>query len=322
MSLLTMIQTACQEIGIPVPNAVLTSADPQIIQLAAIATRECKELASFVVKDSCWSVLQKQWLFTTSYVSVPNCNITAGSAIVTMPSNAGIVKGMALTGPVGSGLATSALVLSVDVSGTFITMDQVATGTALLQSLNASQINYPAPSDYDHATNQTFWDRNYRWQMLGPLTPQEWQVLKSGVAPTGPRRRFRFIGNVLVLDPPPVDNTIMVYEYISNGFAIPASSTLESNPPYQGPYQTAFLLDTDVSVLNEDLITLGIMWRWKRAKGFAYDEEYKIYTDTRQRLASRDGGGVRSLVMNRQFISSPLITSAQIPDAGFGVPSS
>ena len=318
MSLLSMIQTVCQEIGIPVPNAVLTSNDPQIVQLGALAQREGRELASMVVKDSCWSALQKQYLFTTQFLLVAGCSLAINSAAVTVPSTAGISVGMACTGPLGSGLAPSAVVLSID-SATQVTIDQAATASGAGLSLTFSQIAYPFPADYDHATNQTAWDRQYRWQMLGPLTPQEWQVLKSGIAPTGPRRRFRVQGNQFLLDPPPTSNNVLVYEYISNGFCVPAGTLVS---PQAAAFQTSWRLDSDVGVLSEDLMTLGIKWRWLRAKGFAYDEERLTYDRAVERAAARDGGGARTLVMNRQFVSSPLITSAQIPDAGFGVPSS
>ena len=318
MSLLSMVQTVCLEVGIPQPNAALTSNDPQILQIVALAQREGKELAAFPVKDGAWSVLQKQYLFTTQFLTVAGCTLVAGSAAVTVPSSTGITVGMACGGPLGSGLAPSATVLSID-GPTQVTVDQVATASGSALSLTFSQIAYPFPADYDHALNQTFWDRQYRWQMLGPLTPQEWGVLKSGIVPTGPRRRFRVQGNKFLIDPPPTSNNVLVYEYVSNGFCVPAGTDIS---PQVAAFQRAWQLDSDVPVLNEDLMTLGIKWRWLRAKGFAYDEEFKTYTESRERLASRDGAGARSLVMNRQFVSSPLITSAQIPDAGFGVPSS
>ena len=37
MSLLTMVTQVCRRIGIVAPNAVVSSADPQIIQLLALA---------------------------------------------------------------------------------------------------------------------------------------------------------------------------------------------------------------------------------------------------------------------------------------------
>jgi hypothetical protein len=318
MSLLSMIQTVCLEVGIPVPNAALTSTDPQILQLAAFANREGKELAAYPVKDACWSVLSKQYLFTTQYLTLAGCTLVANSAAVTVQSSTGITVGMACSGPLGSGLAPSALVLSID-GPTQVTVDQVATASGSALSLTFSKIAYSFPADYDHSLNQTYWDRQYRWQMLGPLTPQEWGVLKSGIVPTGPRRRFRVQGNKFLLDPAPTSNNVLVYEYISSGFCVPTGTDIS---PQSAAFQTAFRLDSDVAVLDEDLMTLGIKWRWLRAKGFSYDEEYKTYCDARGRRAARDGGGARSIVMNRQFVSSPLITSSQIPDAGFGVPSS
>ena len=318
MSILSMIQTVCAEVGIPIPNAAMTSGDPQIVQMVALAQREGRELASFAVKDACWSVLQKQYLFTTQFITLAGCTLTLNSGVVLVPSTTGLSVGMACTGPLGSGLAPSATVLSID-SPTQVTIDQAATASGAALSLTFSQIAYPFPADYDHSINQTAWDRQYRWQMLGPLTPQEWQVLKSGIVPTGPRRRFRIQGNQFLLDPPPTSNNVLVSEYISNGFCVPAGTLVS---PQAAAFQTAWRLDGDVGVLSEDLMTLGIKWRWLRAKGFAYDEEFKTYSEARERAASRDGGGARSLVLNRQFISSPLITSAQIPDAGFGVPSS
>ena len=318
MSLLSIVQTVCQEVGIPVPNAAITSSDPQVQQMVALANREGRELASLSVKDACWSVLQKQYLLTTQYVALTGCSTVFSSTTVTVPSTTGISAGWACPGPLGSGLSASTTVLAV-LGSTTLQVDQAATATAAGLALTFGQIQYPFPSDYDHAINQTFWDRQYRWQMLGPLTPQEWQVLKSGIAPTGPRRRFRVFGNQFVLDPPPTSNNILVYEYISNGFCVPNGTTVT---PQSGAFQSSWKLDTDVGVLSEDLMTLGLKWRWLRAKGYAYDEEFDTYEKARDRAAARDGGGARSLVMNRQFISSPLITSSQIPDAGFGVPSS
>ena len=312
-----MVQTVCQEIGIPVPAAALTSSDPQILQLVALAQREGRKLASHPVRDGTWSALQKQYLFTTQFLTLAGCTATLGSATVTVPSTAGLAVGWACPGPLGSGLASSAVILSID-SATAVTLDQVATATASGLSLTFGQIAYAFPADYDHATNATFWDRQNRWQMLGPLTAQEWQVLKSGIAPTGPRRRFRVQGNQFLLDPPPTSNGVLVYEYTSSGFCAPTGTAIS---PQAAAFQSSWLKDSDIGVLSEDLMTLGIKWRWLRAKGFAYDEEFRTYTDTRERMASRDGGGARALILNRQTASSPLISSAQIPDTGYGISS-
>jgi hypothetical protein len=48
--------------------------------------------------------------------------------------------------------------------------------------------------DFRHFVNGTAWDRTQRWQLLGPVSPQEDQWMRSGVTATGPRRRFRQVG--------------------------------------------------------------------------------------------------------------------------------
>lgn len=301
MALLDLVQTVCAEVGgISIPNAVASSQDQQVKQLLALATRAGKELASYPVKDSCWQALQKQYLFQTNFLTASTTSV-AGSTTLTLASTTGISVGFGVT---GNGLPVATTVLAV--TPTTVTLDQAATisGTG---TFTYSQIAYPLPADYDHTTPQTFWDRNYRWQMIGPLSPQEWQVLKSGIAPTGPRRRFRIEQNQFFVDPYPTDKTQLVFEYISNGWCKSAS----------GVSQNKFQADTDVSVLPQDLLELSLKWRWLRAQGLDYDEDFNIYARAVERAAARDGGN-RTLVLNRQALNSPLLSSAQIPDAGFG----
>jgi hypothetical protein len=61
MSLLTIIQNACDVIGIPRPNAVIGSTDTQVRQLLAIANNEGKALA----REFSWQALTKEETFTT-----------------------------------------------------------------------------------------------------------------------------------------------------------------------------------------------------------------------------------------------------------------
>ena len=61
MSLLTMVTQVCRRIGIVAPNAVVSSADPQIIQLLALANEEGEELANRYP----WQAMRQQATFTT-----------------------------------------------------------------------------------------------------------------------------------------------------------------------------------------------------------------------------------------------------------------
>jgi hypothetical protein len=61
VSLLTIIQTVCDDIGLPRPTAVMSSSDRQIRQLLAIANREGKELA---IRHQ-WSTMMPEAVHTT-----------------------------------------------------------------------------------------------------------------------------------------------------------------------------------------------------------------------------------------------------------------
>ena len=53
----------------------------------------------------------------------------------------------------------------------------------------------------------------------------------------------------------------------------------------------------------ERLITLGVVWRWKRAKGLDYAEEFRTYQYQRLQAANRNSG-VRVLELATSFGSS------------------
>lgn len=94
-------------------------------------------------------------------------------------------------------------------------------------TLVSGQPNYPVPPDLDRHIPQTDWDRSSRWQIIGPVTPQEWQFRKSGIVPSSVRRRFRVKGrqgSQFYLDPTPISSDAgltMVLEYMSSSWASP-----------------------------------------------------------------------------------------------------
>lgn len=81
--------------------------------------------------------------------------------------------------------------------------------------------NYPLPPDFDHAMDETQWNRGQQWPLIGPIGPELWQQIESGLITTLPRQRFRVMGNDLnqfFINPTPTsDNAgqLAVYEYIS-----------------------------------------------------------------------------------------------------------
>jgi hypothetical protein len=91
----------------------------------------------------------------------------------------------------------------------------------------ANQASYSLPPDFDFEYFQTHWDRTTRWDLRGPLSPQEWQRRKSGITTVVPRYGFRVMGASsapLNLEPTPTSTSTLVLEYQSDNWLSPATS--------------------------------------------------------------------------------------------------
>lgn len=70
MSALTIVQLACSELGITVPDAVFASTNSQVIQLRSLMNAEGKELAGSGPTDHAWTVLQTETTFSTTAAQI------------------------------------------------------------------------------------------------------------------------------------------------------------------------------------------------------------------------------------------------------------
>lgn len=306
LNLLGLIGQVMGELGLKSLLSVIGNVDPQAVQFLALAKREGKEFYQMGGRKGGWQALRGENIFTTNSLTTTG-NTTLGSAVITnIPSTVGLAAG---TWSISSGLgvATNARIVSVD-SATQITVDQTSTATGTGVAIILGQDAYTLPSDFAYFQQLTWWDRTYRWQMFGPLTAQEWQVLKSGLSPVGPRRFFRIMGNQFFIHPAPsASGQTMVFEYFSNAWC-------QSNA---AAAQNTWLADTDYYSLDDDAFIMGLKWRFKAAKGLDYAQEIKDYTFACDRQIARDGGN-KDLRTNVQAKDVYLLNYNNIPDTGFG----
>ncbi len=306
-TLLQLIQQATAEIGIPQPQQIVGATDEQSIQLLSLAIREGKEFSALANSYGGWQNLHEQYVFFTEVDAATTGDITNGSRVITnIPSTAGLVANTWFVD--GTGLPIKAVIVSVD-SGTQVTIDRPCTETTTGVSLTFAKGGYDLPSDFAYFTQLTYWDGSYRWQLLGPISAQEKQVLKYGISPTGPRRRFYIRKNKMFLDPIPyTDGETLAYDYYSNAWCESAA----------GVGQQYWQADTDIYKLDEDCFVMGLKWRYLRAKGLDYTQEYADYENESVRVMGRDGGN-RDLPLNaRSSTEIQLLSDNQIPDTGFG----
>ena len=136
------------------------------------------------------------------------------------------------------------------------------------------------PSDFDRFVDGTFFNRTAKRPVQGPMTAQEWQFHKSVVASTI-IEAFRQRGNSVLITPAPTaTTTTYAYEYVTKNFC-------ESSG---GTDQSAWAADTDTGLLSEELMTLGVVWRFKKAKGLDYGEDFRAYETMVAQAIARDGG--------------------------------
>lgn len=315
MSLLTLVQNVCGEIGLTATNTVLSSGDQNILQMGFLANRAGKELAQNTQSAGYWQKLRTQYTFTTTGYGPYTCTITPATTTLTgLSSVTGIAVGQQVY---ASGLVNDTVVTDISQAGSgIIGISQAPTASTTLtgQSVTFAVEQYAFPSDFAYLIQQTEWDRNFRWQLLGPINAQEWQVIKSGISPVGPRMRFRIFNNCFNINPVGSASTIftdtIVFEYVSKNWV--ATSAAPTTPA-----QTAYQLDTDVSLIDEDLLTLAVKWRFLRSKGLSYDDEYEQYQDKYNRTIGRDASS-RNLPLNARAGGVRLLSSQNVPDTGFG----
>ena len=138
--------------------------------------------------------------------------------------------------------------------------------------------------DCDHIINDTIWDRTQGIPVCGPMSPVLRQA-NEAFAVAGPYARYFLRGKNLYFDVIPAANT-GAFEYKSTHWC-------ESEA---GAGQSEWKADTDVSLLDEEIHTLGIIWRWLRRKGLDYQEEFRAYESRIADAMARDGTkGVVSL---------------------------
>lgn len=133
--------------------------------------------------------------------------------------------------------------------------------------------------DFKRFVNDTWWDRsdNREMQLIGAET---WQYYKSGiVGSAGIRTKFRKRGTNLILEPTPSAIHTLAVEYVSKNWCMAAG----------GASQSAWAADSDVGILDEDIMVLGIKWRFLKSMKAFYAEEKKEYEDTLVSAMGSDG---------------------------------
>lgn len=124
----------------------------------------------------------------------------------------------------------------------------------------------------------TMWNETTNRIITGPLSPQDWSDLK-GLGIDYPADHFRIFGDKLYITPAPTLADTIAFEYISKNWCQSSGGT----------GQSSWAADTDTGILDEDVMALGVYWRWRADMGFDYAEAYADYERRVMDLINADG---------------------------------
>ena len=156
-----------------------------------------------------------------------------------------------------------------------LTKEQTITTTATEEQTGA------IPSDFGRMIPGTVWNYTKNQPVWGPLTPEEWQERKASLVGP-PDLHYRVRGDAfLILPTPPADEEIR-FEYISKWW-IDTDGDGDGDAADWGA-------DSNTMLLDEELITLGLMWRWLKRNRMPFDAEFQDYQTQVSQAIGRDGG--------------------------------
>jgi len=296
-TLLANIQDVCLELGLSSPSTVVGNTDETAQQLLALMNR----VGSNLTTEMDWQFLSQEYRFETVYYQYTGNIVDGASTITGLSSVASLTTDFMVS---GDGVEQDTFLTAV--GSTTVNINIPATGTYTGSTYTFGQAKYAMPADYDRMVNKTQYNKSNRWSVLGPKDAQEWQWLKASYVTTGPRMRFRMVGNKFVVWPAPTSNVVLGFEYQSNYWATSSAGTAKAK----------FTVDTDTSYFPDKLLVLGTKLKYFEIKGF---DTANLAADYNRELlkfkAQNMGADTLSLAPRYPDL---LLTQNNLPDTGFG----
>lgn len=168
----------------------------------------------------------------------------------------------------------------------------------------ADQAAYDLPDDFRAFANMSVWDRTNDRFMQGGVSSSRWQWFQSGVTNNTINRFYMVRGTSFTIYPTPsVAGETIAFDYYSKNWVQPSS----------GANKAKFDADTDNPLIDDQLVTMDVKWRFLASKGFPAEIEYKEYVDHLMHVLA-DQNGMQSL--NTSFQQDGLFDN--MPETGFG----
>lgn len=289
--------------GLPISSTVIGNTALDAIQLRYLINAAGQEIN----RQYQWQASTVAYTFTTPFYTYTGTVTNGSTSLTSLSGTTGLTTNPTYFQVTGTGIPNDTYLVSVNAGGSSAVMTNAATASGTAVSLTFSQVRFTLPTDFDRLIDRTDWDKSQHWEMLGPETAQQWQWLKSGYISTGPRVRFRVLGNLFQIWPALGADHTLGWEYQSKYWIYATGATALS--------KSSFTVDTDTCIFPDRLMVLALKRAYFKAKGFepVFDAEYRMELDNAKGF---DGGSP-----NLNFAPNPtsiLIGFENIPDANYG----
>jgi hypothetical protein len=134
-------------------------------------------------------------------------------------------------------------------------------------------------SDFGRYIPDTMFNRTTQKRVFGPLNSIEWQAKLASGLNVQINNHFRIRGNAILFYPEPEAGEDIYFEYVSRHWCIDDSSTRQED----------WEDDSDTALIDEEVMTLGVIWRFLKAKGLDYSEEFASYERALETIFGADG---------------------------------
>lgn len=303
-TMLQLVQQTTAELNLAVPTVVIGSQSQDVQQILALMNRAGYDL----LKEYDWQALQKEYRFYTQYVNTTGSSTTNGY-VITNVQNFVAQDGTDIDSTymvTGNSFPQDTYVVSIDKAAKTVTVNQKCSGDQTDASVLFSKTEYTLPPDFETIADRTQWDKSKHWEMLGPEDAQQWQWLKSGYISTGPRIRWRILGDKFQTWPPMNTQEYLGFEYRSKGWVQSAT----------GVTKNYFTADSDTTLFDDSIMVLATKMKYFQIKGFdttSLMQDYQRYLS----VAKANDKGSPNLSF-APYPAKVLIGYANIPDTGYG----
>lgn len=168
--------------------------------------------------------------------------------------------------------------------------------TKVATVVNNGGFNFALPSDYNRMTMDASVDdvTAWFWGYAPFQSVSDWLQFQAGAWPILAPGGWIIIGGELQFYPAPISDA--QYPYVSNEWAVSSGGTAKA----------AFTADDDTFILDERLLTLGLIWRWMDQKGLQYSEALASYEMALSQAQARDRGARIIRTQTRRFTGARL----------------